>query len=310
MARRRKGRPVNGWLILDKPADMTSTQVVNIVRHIFDARKAGHAGTLDPLATGILPIALGEATKTINIAVDGTKGYRFTVQWGAQTTTDDSEGEIVATRETRPTLGDVEAALDAFVGNIEQVPPKFSAIKVDGQRAYDLARDGAAVELAARQVTVHSLRVVDMPDADQTVLEAECGKGTYVRSIARDLGEALGCLGHVTQLRRTVVGPFDEASAVTLEALRQRERDETQLEVLQPVSAALGDLAELRMTNDEIGRIRRGQPVILRGRDAPVRIDAAYATLKGELVALGAVAEGAFVPKRVFNLGSGGSEAG
>ncbi|MEL6297868.1 MAG: tRNA pseudouridine(55) synthase TruB [Pseudomonadota bacterium] len=301
MARRRKGKVVNGWLVLDKPTGMTSTHVVNVVRRLFDARKAGHAGTLDPLATGLLPIAFGEATKTINYAVDGTKGYAFTIRWGAATTTDDSEGEVIATSERRPTIAEVEARLEAFTGEIEQVPPKFSAIKIDGQRAYDLARDGADVELAARPVTIHALRVVDQPDDDHTILEAACGKGTYVRAIARDLGVALGCYGHVTQLRRTRVGAFDVAGAVTLSDLEARADAGTALEVLLPMAAALEELAEIAMTANDVGRIRRGQAVILRGRDAPVSADAAYATLKGELVALGEISQGAFVPNRVFN---------
>ena len=323
MARRQRGRPVNGWLVLDKPVEMTSTHAVNVAKRLLDARKAGHAGTLDPLATGILPIAFGEATKTMNFVVDGTKAYRFTVRWGAETTTDDAEGAVTETSEMRPALPEIEAALPAFTGPIMQVPPKFSAIKVDGQRAYDLARDGADVELAAREVEVYDLRVVDMPDDDHTVIEAECGKGTYVRAIARDLGRALGCRAHVRALRRTRVGPFLESAAVTLDGLRDaadkpdlassEDADHaarpaataanTADALLLPLPAALTAVPEIAISAGDAGRIRRGQALLLRGRDAPVLEGTAYTTVKGELVALGEVERGSFIPTRVFNLG-------
>ena len=217
MARRKKGNPVHGWLVLDKPLNMTSTQAVGYVRRMFNAQKAGHAGTLDPLATGILPIAFGEATKTVPYAVDGEKAYRFTVKWGAETATDDAEGEVTQTSGERPLRAEIEALLPRFIGEIMQVPPQFSAIKVDGERAYDLARDGEVVKLEARPVVIERLEMVDMPAADASVFEAECGKGTYVRAIARDMGRLLGCFGHVIALRRTRVGPFDEMRAVTVE---------------------------------------------------------------------------------------------
>ncbi|MET0272647.1 MAG: tRNA pseudouridine(55) synthase TruB, partial [Phenylobacterium sp.] len=219
MGRRRKGDAVSGWVNLDKPYDLTSTSAVSRIRRIFNAQKAGHAGTLDPLATGILPIALGEATKTVPFLVDADKAYRFTIAWGRTTATYDREGETIAESDVRPTVAQVEAALPAFVGEISQVPPAYSAIKVDGERAYDLARAGETVELKARLVTVHSARVADVPDADHITLEIECGKGTYVRAICRDLAEKLGAHAHVSALRRTRVGRFTEADSVGLENL-------------------------------------------------------------------------------------------
>ena len=208
MPRRKKGRPVHGWLIFDKPLNMTSTEAVGTIKRLFDAQKAGHAGTLDPLATGVLPLALGEATKTVSFAMDGEKSYQFTVRWGAQTSTDDSEGEVVETSEARPKVADIEAALENFRGPILQVPPRFSAIKIAGNRAYDLARDGEPVELEAREVTINTLELIDHVDPSTAVFEAECGKGTYVRAIARDLGRVLGCHGHVSALRRTRALPW------------------------------------------------------------------------------------------------------
>jgi len=314
MSRRKKGRPVNGWLVLDKPAGLTSTHAVNAIKRLLDARKAGHAGTLDPLATGILPIGFGEATKTMNFAVDSTKGYRFTVQWGSQTDTDDAEGAVTDTSQTRPTLEQIENALDAFRGDISQIPPQYSAIKVDGQRAYDLARDGEDVALQARTVVIHDLRIVEMPDDNRTVIEADCGKGTYVRAIARDLGRALGCLGHVESLRRTRVGPFSLDESVTLaelEAAAQAAKDDgfdrasaVAEEFVQPVSASLRELREIPVSPSDATRLRRGQAVILRGRDAPIITgdETLYATAQGQLVALGEVSQGSFVPSRVFNL--------
>ena len=221
MARRKRGKAVHGWLVLDKPAGMTSTQAVGAVRRAFDARKAGHAGTLDPLATGVLPIALGEATKTVPYAVEGEKGYQFTVRWGAETDTDDAEGRLVATSETRPDRGAIEPLLARFVGEILQTPPAFSAIKIDGERAYDLARAGETVELEPRLVRIDEFTLLHTPDRDTAVFEARCGKGTYVRALARDMGRALGCLGHVVALRRTRVGPFAEADAVSMATLQE-----------------------------------------------------------------------------------------
>lgn len=315
MARRKKGNPVHGWLILDKPLEMTSTTAVAVIKRLFDAQKAGHAGTLDPLATGILPIALGEATKTVSFAVDGEKAYRFSVRWGAETTTDDAEGPVTKTSATRPTLADIEARLSAFTGEIMQIPPQFSAIKIDGNRAYDLAREGETVALEARAVVIGRLAIIDMPDDDTTVFEAECGKGTYVRAIARDLGRQLGCYGHVVALRRTRVGPFGEDDAVTLAqieaTLAPKDPDvplpdpETTGLLLQ-VEAALADLAEIAVSASDAATLARGQAVLIRGRDAPIHAGAAFATCKGRIIAIGEVDKGALQPTRVFNLGTVG----
>jgi tRNA pseudouridine55 synthase len=306
MGRRKKGLPIHGWLALDKPINMTSTQAVGIIRRVFNAQKAGHSGTLDPLATGILPIALGEATKTVSFAVDGEKAYRFTVRWGAETDTDDTEGAVTKTSDLRPDRGSIEALLPQFHGEIMQVPPAYSAIKVDGARAYDLARDGETVVLEARPVFIDSLQLVDMPDAATSVFEARCGKGTYVRALARDMGRLLGCHGHVIALRRTRVGPFEEDAAVTMDDLMAAadSGDADQLSrLLQPVEAALADLPELLVSQSDAASLARGQTVLIRGRDAPILSGPAYATSKGRLIALGELAKGALHPTRVFNLG-------
>ena len=304
MARRKKGDPVNGWLILDKPVSMTSTQAVGYVRRVFNAQKAGHAGTLDPLATGILPIALGEATKTVPFAVDGAKAYRFAVRWGAETETDDSEGRVARTSERRPRLDEIEAELPKFIGEIMQQPPAYSAIKVAGERAYDLARGGEIVDLAPRPVVIDALRVADMPDDATTIFEAECGRGTYVRAIARDLGRLLGCYGHVVALRRTRVGGFDEAIAVTREAIEATIAAGGDLmALLAPVEAALDDITALPVSSDDATRLRNGGSVLIRGRDAPVLSGPAFAICKGQLVALGELDKGEFHPTRVFMLG-------
>jgi tRNA pseudouridine55 synthase len=305
MARRRKGLPVHGWLILDKPQGMTSTRAVARVKRLFEAEKAGHAGTLDPLATGVLPIALGEATKTVPFVVEGSKVYRFTVRFGAETDTDDAEGKVVAKSEARPSRTEIEAALPRFTGEIAQVPPRFSALKVDGARAYDLAREEEDFELEPRTVSIARLALVGLPDQDHCVLEAECGKGTYVRALARDLGRALGTLGHVEALRRTRVGPFGEDSAValaTLESGTESEDREALLGALAPVHVALRDVPALAVSAADAARLRRGQPVLLRGRDAPILAGTVYATSHGTLVAVGEVSEGEIKPRRIFNL--------
>ncbi len=289
---------VNGWVILDKPVGLTSTQAVSRLKRLFNAKKAGHAGTLDPLASGVLPVAFGEATKTVPFVQDGEKAYRFTVLWGVETDTDDAEGRAVATSDARPDPAAIVALLPRFTGEIMQQPPAFSAIKVNGERAYDLARDGEAVDLAPRPVTIHALRLV-AADRDQAVLEAECGKGTYVRAIARDLGRALGCYGHVIALRRTRVGPFFEDSSAPLEELL--EAPELAHEDLLGVEAGLSELPCIVVDRDAAARLRRGQSVILRGRDAPAE-GAAYAACSGVVIASGAVERGEFVPNRVFNL--------
>jgi tRNA pseudouridine55 synthase len=289
---------VNGWFILDKPVGMTSTHAVSRLKRIYNAKKAGHAGTLDPLASGLLPVAFGEATKTVPFVQDGEKEYRFTVRWGIETESDDTEGRVVATSEHRPGPDQIEAALPRFTGTIMQVPPAFSAIKVNGERAYDIARDGETVELAARPITINSLDLISTTD-DEAVFEARCGKGTYVRAIARDLGRALGCLGHVTALRRTRVGPFSEMDAVTLAEVD--EHPETAPEFLRPVEAGLTEVACVVVDRDGAARLRRGQSLILRGRDAPFE-GAAYASCGGVPVAFGSVEHGELVPSRVFNL--------
>ena len=307
MARRKKGNPVHGWLVLDKPFGMTSTQAVGAARRAFNAQKAGHAGTLDPLATGILPIALGEATKTVPFAVDGQKSYRFSVRWGAETTTDDAEGPVSNSSGKRPSRSDIEALLPNFVGAIQQVPPAFSAIKIAGERAYDLARDGEVVVLEPREVLIERLALVEQPDADTSIFEADCGKGTYVRAIARDLGRLLGCYGHVVALRRTRVGPFSVANSVTLSAID----DATKLDdggaalmaLLAPVESALCDLPELMVTQSDAASLIRGQAILIRGRDAPVLNGPAFATSKGRIIALGELDKGSLHPTRVFNLG-------
>mgnify|MGYP001765167908 CR=1 FL=1 len=291
---------VDGWLILDKPVGMTSTHAVSRLKRIFNARKAGHAGTLDPLASGILPVAFGEATKTVPFVQDGEKAYRFTVTWGVETDTDDSDGKPVMTGDLRPSVDQIVAALPNFIGTILQRPPAFSAIKVAGERAYDLARDGEIVELAPRPVTIDTLALVHA-DEDSATLEAECGKGTYVRAIARDLGRMLGCYGHVTALRRTRVGPFAEQSAVRLEDLG--ETFESARPALLPVEAGLADLPCVVVDRNAAARLRRGQSILLRGRDAPTEGEEAYAVCDGAPVAFGVVREGELNPSRVFNLG-------
>ncbi|WP_375464913.1 tRNA pseudouridine(55) synthase TruB [uncultured Methylobacterium sp.] len=303
---RPKKRDVSGWVILDKGVGMTSTHAVAVVKRAFNAKKAGHAGTLDPLASGILPIALGEATKTVPFVMDGRKAYRFAVTWGIETDTDDAEGRPVATSDARPTREAVEGALPAFVGAIEQVPPRYSAIKIQGERAYDLAREGEVVELVARPVQIDRLAVVEhVPD--RTVIEAECGKGTYVRALARDLGRRLGCFGHVSALRRTRVGPFAEADACNVAGLDAAGPDGS-VAHLQPVEAALDAIPAVSISRDMAMRLMRGQPVILRGRDAPVE-GKIFATCGGILVAVGDVERGELVPHRVFHLGGTAARA-
>ena len=306
MARRRKALPIHGWLVFDKPQGMTSTQAVSRVRHLYGAQKAGHAGTLDPLATGVLPIAFGEATKTMPFAVGGNKQYRFTVRFGAATATDDAEGAIVATSAVRPTRAEIEAALPGFVGEISQVPPRYSALKVAGARAYDLARDEEEFELAPRPALIESLKLVDMPDSDHCLIEARCGKGTYVRALARDLGHSLGSAAHITELRRTRVGPFDEEAAISLAKLEQLGHSaagrDALVSVLQPVETALDDIPALAMSGRDAARLKRGQPVLLRGRDAPILKGPVYAKSRGTLVAVGEVSQGELRPTRVFNL--------
>jgi tRNA pseudouridine55 synthase len=306
MARKKRGNPVHGWLVLDKPPGMTSTAAVGIVKRLYTAQKAGHAGTLDPLATGILPIALGEATKTVPYIVDGAKSYRFTVRWGIATDTDDSEGVVTESGGRVPLASDVAAVLPRFTGELLQAPPRFSAVKIDGERAYDLAREGLEVELAARPVVIDRLAIV-ATRGDETELEADCGKGTYVRSLARDIGRMLGTYGHVTSLRRLRVGPFAEADAIPLgdvaAAAETPDRERRLVELLAPLEAALTDMIGLPVSRDDALRLRRGNSVLLRGRDAPIIEGLAYVTCMGDPVALVAAEQGHLVPKRVFMLG-------
>ncbi len=304
---KRDKRDVHGWLVLDKPVGMTSTHAVSVIKRLFTAKRAGHAGTLDPLASGCLPIALGEATKTVPFVMDGRKLYRFTICWGEERDTDDTEGRAIANSDLRPTPEAIRALLPAYIGTIQQVPPKYSAIKIEGERAYDLARDGETVELAARPVQIDRLELVDVPDADHAVLEAECGKGTYVRSIARDLGRALGCFGHVSALRRTAVGPFIEKTMILLEDLealchRAASGEASLADALMPVETALDDIPALAISRSDAARLTRGQAVLLRGRDAPNFRGTVYVTVSGQLLALAELDRGEIVPKRVFNL--------
>ena len=307
MGRRNKGDPVHGWLVLDKPLGMTSTTAVAVVKRLFNAAKAGHAGTLDPLATGVLPIALGEATKTVSFAMDGAKTYRFTVRWGEGTDTDDAEGNVIERSELRPSRQEIEAALPMFTGTITQVPPRFSAIKIAGERAYDLARDGETVDLKPRPVEIHHLALIEQPDSSHSVFEAECGKGTYVRALARDIGRLLGCYGHICALRRTLVGPFGEADMIPLEQLealcdRAASGEGSLADALLPVETALDDIPALAVTRADAARLHRGQAVLLRGRDAPNSSGTVYVTVAGRLLALAEIGNGELIPKRVFNL--------
>ncbi|MEM1101396.1 MAG: tRNA pseudouridine(55) synthase TruB [Pseudomonadota bacterium] len=298
MARKKKGRPISGWLIVDKPAGLTSTAVVNKVKWALDAQKAGHAGTLDPAATGVLAVALGEATKTVPYVTDALKAYRFTVRWGAATNTDDAEGETIATSEARPTEQAIKDALGRFVGEIEQVPPAFSAVKIDGVRAYKKARDGEEVTLAARPLWVEELTLIDRTE-DTAELELVCGKGGYVRSIARDLGDVLGCHGHVERLRRTWSGPFEAESALSWEALEAEARTDALAARLLPVETGLSELPELRTTLEGAARLRNGNPGFIYPGDADYG-DEAWASLDGRAVAVGILKGGELHPSRVF----------
>ena len=295
----RKGRDISGWLVIDKPAGMTSTAVVGKVRWALNAKKAGHAGTLDPEATGLLAVALGEATKTVPYVTDALKCYTFTVRLGLATNTDDAEGEVIAQSDTRPTDDQIKAALGAFVGDIMQVPPQFSAVKIDGQRAYKLARDGEAVEIAARPLWVEELVMTDRPDADHVRLEMTCGKGGYVRAIARDLGAALGCFGHVTELRRLWSGPFDATDGLNLEQVEALARTPELDTHLRPLEVGLVDLPELRCTTEGAARLRNGNPGMVLASDVEYG-DECWASYEGRAVAVGIYKAGEVHPSRVF----------
>jgi tRNA pseudouridine55 synthase len=319
MGRRRKGLAVSGWITLDKPFDVTSTQMVGKVRWLFNAQKAGHAGTLDPLATGILPIALGEATKTVPFLVEADKAYRFTIEWGKTTVTLDQEGEVTATSSVRPSPDSIASALAAFVGEIQQTPPAYSAIKVGGERAYDLARAGEEVELKPRTVVIYQARLVATPDADHAEIEIVCGKGTYVRALVRDLAAALGACGHVSALRRTRVGRFDEARSITLERLEELCHRGAGLEALLPVETALDDIPALAITDEDAFRLSQGRPIVL----LPRQVETLRASLKprtiggedasrtvlathgGRASAICEMRAGRLSPVRVFHLDQG-----
>jgi tRNA pseudouridine55 synthase len=299
MARRRKGKDISGWLVVDKPAGITSTAVVNKVRWAMGAQKAGHAGTLDPAATGVLAIALGEATKTVPFVTDALKCYRFTVRFGQATNTDDAEGEVVATSPLRPTDAEIAAALTAFEGDILQTPPQFSAVKIDGERAYVRARDGEEMDLAPRPLWVESLVLLSRPDPDHAELEMVCGKGGYVRAIARDLGRTLGCQAHVLVLRRLWSGAFDAADGVTMDRIAELAQTEALEALLRPLEDGLSDLPEVRCTPEAAARLRNGNPAPVIASDADYG-ETAWASLGGRAVAVGTYRAGELHPSRVF----------
>jgi tRNA pseudouridine55 synthase len=315
---KKKGRPISGWVVLDKPVGMGSTEAVSKIKWLFQAEKAGHAGTLDPLASGMLPIALGEATKTVPYVQDGAKIYRFAVAWGQERSTDDLEGPVSKSSDRRPAEVDVLALMPKYTGIIMQTPPQFSAIKISGERAYDLAREGETVDIPAREVEIGRLDLIEH-GADRTIFEVECGKGTYVRSLARDMGRDLGCFGHIAELRRVEVEPFTQEDFVTIAELeaarfgRQADEDADAADMPDPpvdfdaidallvdTAAALDCLPQIAISDDAATKIRLGNPVIIRGRDAPVEAEEACATVRGKLVAIGAIEQGMFKPKRVF----------
>lgn len=296
----RKGRDISGWLVIDKPAGPTSTAVVNKVRWAMNAKKAGHAGTLDPDATGVLAVALGEATKTVPYITDALKAYTFTIRLGQATNTDDAQGEVIASSDIRPTDAEITAALGQFVGDIMQVPPQFSAVKIDGERAYKKARDGENMDLAARPLWVEELLLTDRPDADHATLEMTCGKGGYVRAIARDLGAALGCFAHVQELRRIWSGPFDAADGLTMQQVEDMARTPELDAFLRPLEQGLADLPELRCTPEGAARLRNGNPGMVLAADVEYG-DECWASLDGRAVAVGIYKAGELHPHRVFN---------
>jgi tRNA pseudouridine55 synthase len=316
MSRRKKGEDVSGWVVLDKPEEMTSTHAVSAIKRVFNANKAGHAGTLDPLASGILPIALGEATKTVPWLMEAEKTYIFTIKWGVSTQTQDREGEAIATSDVRPAPDQIRTALKHFIGEIEQVPPQYSAVKVDGERAYDIARSGEAVELEPRLVVVHEAELAGTEGADLATLRVRSGKGFYIRALVRDLAAKLAAEGHVWRLRRTAVGPFTEAQSVTLDELQLLGQKGAASERLKPVETALADIPALAINGEDAFKLRQGRPIVLlphvvetlkpqfrdrtiAGQDAS---RAALALFEGKAVALGDVRAGRFKPTRVFHI--------
>lgn len=308
MARRGGGQPVHGWLVIDKPAGMSSAAAVAKARRALDAEKAGHGGTLDPLATGLLPIAFGEATKTVSYVMDGPKTYRFIIRWGEARSTDDGEGDVTSSSPVRPVTAEIEAVLPEFIGCIRQVPPAFSAIKVGGQRAYDLARADEVPELAPRRVEILSFRLLGQPDPDHAAFEVSSGKGAYMRSLARDLARRLGTVGHVAALRRVAVGPFREEQAISLERLQALGHSAAAFEALHPLETVLDDIPALALTVEEADRLRRGQPIALIKRSDLARVErledgaTVFATCAGRPVALTRYEAGSLKPVRVLNL--------
>lgn len=303
---KRKGSPIHGWVVLDKPDGMTSTEAVARVKRLFGAEKAGHAGTLDPLASGLLPIALGEATKTVPFAMEGKKFYRFTVTWGEERATCDLEGEVSARSEQRPSVAEILAILPRFTGRFPQIPPAFSAIKIAGERAYDRARAGELVALEPREVLIESLTLLAIPDPDHAQFETRCGKGTYIRALARDMGRELGSFGHISALRRIAVGPFTEEQMIPLEKLEEMSHKAPGVNamegVLRPLETVLDGIPALAVRDAEAQRLKQGQSVLLRGSTAPIAQDAVLVTWEGKPWCLAAIEQGQLKPKRVFNL--------
>ena len=308
MGRKRCGKAIHGWIIIDKPDGLSSNAVVGRVRRLTGAAKVGHAGTLDPMATGVLPMALGEATKIVSYLMDGAKAYRFTVRWGEQRNTDDAEGEVVATSDARPAKEQILAVLGNFIGDIEQVPPVFSAIKIEGKRAYALARADQAPEMKPRTIHIEDLKLLSVVDADHAEFEAVSGKGAYMRSLARDLGTALGTVGHIAQLRRIAVGPFDEKQAISLDKLESLRHSAPLSEHLLPVETVLDDIPALALTETEARKLSQGQaiPVLPVASRSPLKNigqgDVVRVMAEGRLVALAKINGGEIRPFRVMNL--------
>ena len=320
---KKRGKPIHGWVVFDKPLGMSSTQGVGKIRWLFDAEKAGHGGTLDPLATGLLPIALGEATKTVQWAMDGRKKYEFRIKWGAETTTDDVEGDVTVTSVLKPNQNSIESILNEFLGEITQIPPIYSALKIDGARAYDLARAGETPEMKTRQVIIEELRLLSV-EAGQSPpqpslqggggkeglkfsdFEVVCGKGTYIRALARDMGRKLGCLGHLTLLRRTQVGPFTEKDMISLESLEELshkpDRDEALQGALHSIVTVLDGIPALAVMDGQAAQLRQGQSVLLRGANAPINCEAILVTHEGRPLGICEIAQGSLKTKRLFNL--------
>ena len=303
---KKRGKPIHGWVVFDKPLGMSSTQAVGKIRWLFNAEKAGHGGTLDPLATGLLPIALGEATKTVQWAMDGRKTYRFRIKWGAETETDDLEGKVSTQSASRPNHSSIESILDQFIGEITQIPPIYSALKIDGERAYDLARAGEEPEMKPRQVLIEELRLIDASNPEQADFEVVCGKGTYIRALARDMGRKLGCLGHLTLLRRTQVGPFVEKDMISLESLEELshkpDRESALQGVLHSISTVLDGIPALAVVDGQAAQLRQGQSVLLRGANAPINCAAVLVTHEGRPLGICEIAQGSLKTKRLFNL--------